>query len=144
MLIPIYVAYVFQDPLYLCFLKYDAGSNEEQDPARIDTAKLHCCEKAESEQCGSLCVKVSVAPCVSRSVWLHVCQGQWSFLCVKFSVATCVSRSVRLPVCQGQCSSLCVKFNVAPFVSRSPWLPVCQGQCHSRCVKVSVAPCLSR
>ncbi|XP_052799276.1 reversion-inducing cysteine-rich protein with Kazal motifs-like [Mya arenaria] len=45
------------DPLYTCFLKYDDGNNQAQDPAGIDTAKLHCCQKAKSERCGSLCVK---------------------------------------------------------------------------------------
>ncbi|KAH3715053.1 hypothetical protein DPMN_057757, partial [Dreissena polymorpha] len=48
-----------KDPLYMCFLKNPQYplTPKEEDLVGIDTAKLHCCEKAESERCGSLCVK---------------------------------------------------------------------------------------
>lgn len=104
-----------QDPLWQCFLGSahpPANTDPESPPiAKMDSAKLHCCFKANTSICRNMCVEISTS--WGTQSWQEFDQ-HCEYNPVEMDLITCLA-DVREP-CQLGCKELsyCTNFNNRP------------------------------
>ncbi|NXE38161.1 RECK protein, partial [Ptilorrhoa leucosticta] len=107
-----------QDPLWQCFLESSRsvhpGVTVHPPPSTgLDGAKLHCCSKANSSTCRSLCTKLYSTSWGNSQSWQEF-DRFCEYNAVEVSMLTCLA-DVREP-CQLGCRNLtyCTNFNNRP------------------------------
>lgn len=101
------------DPLYQCLLK--EGNDPPEPIAGLDSAKLHCCEKADTPSCGDLCVQTHTSEWSSIRKFEQNCGYLASPLSTHEEKMHSCLKDVEEP-CQLGCSGLqyCTNMNNRP------------------------------